>query len=59
MGRDVAAADAQRRSVQQIVTVTVSSELNVLVVGLLLVFFVVAAPDGVLGLVKKWKQSSK
>jgi len=26
---------------------------------LLLVFFVVAAPDGVLGLVKKWKQSSK
>jgi ABC-type branched-subunit amino acid transport system permease subunit len=29
------------------------------VVGLLLVFFVVVAPDGVLGLVKKWKQSSK
>ncbi|MFZ9665774.1 MAG: branched-chain amino acid ABC transporter permease, partial [Limnohabitans sp.] len=46
-------------TLQQIVTVTVSSELNVLVVGLLLVFFVVAAPDGVLGLVKKWKQSSK
>ena len=40
-------------------TVTISSELNVLVVGLLLVFFVVAAPDGVLGWVKKWKQSSK
>lgn len=36
-------------SVQQIVTVTVSSELNVLVVGLLLVFFVVAAPQGILG----------
>ena len=46
-------------TVQQVVTVTISSELNVLVVGLLLVFFVVAAPDGVLGLVKKWKQSSK
>ncbi|MFZ9423391.1 MAG: branched-chain amino acid ABC transporter permease [Limnohabitans sp.] len=46
-------------TLQQIVTVTVSNELNVLVVGLLLVFFVVAAPDGVLGLVKKWKQSSK
>jgi branched-chain amino acid transport system permease protein len=35
---------------QQIVTVTVSSELNVLIVGLLLVIFVVAAPDGILGL---------
>jgi branched-chain amino acid transport system permease protein len=46
-------------TIQQVVTVTISSELNVLVVGLLLVFFVVAAPDGVLGLVKKWKQSSK
>ena len=40
-------------SVQQIVTVTISSELNVLIVGVLLVFFVVAAPDGILGLVRK------
>jgi ABC-type branched-subunit amino acid transport system permease subunit len=31
----------------------------VLVVGVLLVLFVVLAPEGVLGLVKKWKQSSK
>ncbi len=46
-------------TLQQIVTVTISSELNVLVVGLLLVIFVVAAPDGVIGLVKKWKASSK
>lgn len=46
-------------TLQQIVTVTVSSELNVLVVGVLLVFFVVAAPDGVIGLFKKWKTSSK
>ena len=37
-------------SAQQIVTVTVSSELNVLIVGLLLVIFVVAAPEGILGL---------
>jgi len=37
-------------SVQQLVTVTVSSELNVLVLGLLLVAFVVAAPEGILGL---------
>jgi branched-chain amino acid transport system permease protein len=46
-------------SIQQIVTVTISNELNVMVVGVLLVVFVVIAPDGVLGLIKKWKQSSK
>jgi branched-chain amino acid transport system permease protein len=46
-------------TVQQIVTVTVSSELNVLVVGVLLIVFVVAAPDGIIGLFKKWKRSSK
>ena len=40
--------------VQQLVTVTVSSELNVLVVGVLLVVFVVAAPDGIVGLYKKF-----
>jgi branched-chain amino acid transport system permease protein len=40
-------------SVQQIVTVTVSSELNVLVVGVLLVVFVVAAPQGILGLLRR------
>jgi branched-chain amino acid transport system permease protein len=39
--------------VQQVVTVTVSSELNVLVVGVLLVLFVVAAPEGIVGLVRK------
>jgi branched-chain amino acid transport system permease protein len=39
--------------VQQVVTVTVSSELNVLVVGVLLVVFVVAAPDGIVGLYRK------
>ncbi len=43
-------------SVQQVVTVTISSEVNVLVVGVLLVLFVVAAPDGILGLIKKlWR----
>ncbi|MEO8143541.1 MAG: branched-chain amino acid ABC transporter permease [Betaproteobacteria bacterium] len=46
-------------SVQQIVTVTISSELNVLVVGVMLVVFVVAAPEGILGLVKRWRTSSK
>jgi branched-chain amino acid transport system permease protein len=40
-------------SIQQVVTVTISNEINVLVVGVLLVLFVVLAPDGVLGLAKK------
>lgn len=40
-------------SVQQIVTVTISSELNVLVVGVLLVVFVVAAPEGIIGLFRR------
>jgi branched-chain amino acid transport system permease protein len=41
-------------SIQQLVTVTISSELNVLIVGVLLVLFVVAAPEGIVGLVRKW-----
>ena len=45
-------------TVQQVVTVTISSEVNVLVVGVLLVVFVVAAPEGILGLVKKWRRPS-
>jgi branched-chain amino acid transport system permease protein len=40
-------------SMQQIVTVTVSSELNVLIVGVLLVAFVVLAPRGILGLLQR------
>ena len=42
-------------SVQQIATVTISSELNLLIVGVLLVFFVIAAPEGIVGLVRKWR----
>ena len=40
-------------SIQQIVTVTISNEINVLVVGVLLVLFVVLAPDGIVGLFRK------
>ncbi|HEY6966176.1 MAG TPA: branched-chain amino acid ABC transporter permease [Burkholderiales bacterium] len=43
-------------TVQQVVTVTISSEVNVLVVGVLLVVFVVAAPEGILGLYSRWKK---
>ena len=47
-------------TLQQIITVTISNEMNVLLVGVVLVVFVVAAPDGILGLFKRWpKRSSK
>jgi len=46
-------------TVQQVVTVTISSEMNVLVVGVLLVVFVVAAPEGILGLIKKFSGGKK
>ncbi len=43
-------------TIQQVVTVTISSELNVLVVGVLLVLFVVAAPEGIVGLARRgWR----
>ncbi len=42
-------------SLQQIVTVTISNEMNVMVVGVLLVVFVVAAPEGIVGLFKRTK----
>jgi len=45
-------------SLQQIVTVTIPGEVNVLVVGVLLVLFVVVAPEGILGLFKRWFKSS-
>ena len=40
-------------SIQQIATVTISSELNLLIVGLTLIIFVVLAPDGLVGLVRR------
>jgi branched-chain amino acid transport system permease protein len=41
-------------SLQQIATVTISSEINVLIVGVLLVAFVIIAPNGIIGLVQTW-----
>jgi len=37
-------------SVQQLATVTISSEYNILAVGLVLIAFVIAAPEGLMGL---------
>jgi branched-chain amino acid transport system permease protein len=38
---------------QQLLAVTISSEVNVLVLGVMLVLFVVAAPEGIIGLFRK------
>jgi branched-chain amino acid transport system permease protein len=43
-------------SLQQVVTVTISNEMNVMVVGVLLVVFVVAAPEGILGLAQRLRR---
>jgi branched-chain amino acid transport system permease protein len=40
-------------STQQFLAVTISSEVNVLVLGVMLVLFVVAAPKGIIGLVSR------
>ena len=40
-------------SAQQVATVTISSELNILIVGVMLVGFVTLAPEGVVGVVQK------
>ena len=46
-------------TVQQVATVTISSELNLLIVGVLLVLFVIAAPEGIVGLIRKWKRAAR
>jgi branched-chain amino acid transport system permease protein len=38
---------------QQVATVTISSELNLLIVGVVLVLFVVLAPEGITGLARR------
>jgi branched-chain amino acid transport system permease protein len=38
---------------QQLLTVTISSEVNLLVLGVMLVLFVVVAPQGIIGLVRR------
>ncbi|OKO87493.1 branched-chain amino acid ABC transporter permease [Bradyrhizobium sp. NAS80.1] len=44
---------------QQFLTVTISSEVNVLVLGVMLVLFVVGAPEGIIGLVRKLRGNRK
>ncbi len=42
---------------QQFLAVTISSEINVLVLGVMLVLFVVAAPKGIIGLVERFRRA--
>ncbi|WP_298254851.1 branched-chain amino acid ABC transporter permease [Bradyrhizobium sp.] len=44
---------------QQVLTVTISSEVNVLVLGVMLVLFVVGAPEGIIGLFKRRRPEGK
>ena len=46
-------------TMQQVITVTISGEVNVLVVGVLLVLFVVAAPEGIIGLAARLRRLRK
>jgi branched-chain amino acid transport system permease protein len=44
---------------QQLLTVTISSEVNVLVLGVMLVLFVVGAPEGIIGLIRMVRRHRK
>ena len=46
-------------SAQQYATVTISSAVNLLIVGLMLVAFVIIAPNGLVGLVQYWLRKRK
>jgi branched-chain amino acid transport system permease protein len=46
-------------SLQQIATVTISSAVNLLIVGLLLIAFVIIAPKGITGLVQDWLRARR
>lgn len=41
-------------TIQQVATVTISSAVNLLIVGIVLVAFVIIAPNGIVGLVQAW-----
>jgi branched-chain amino acid transport system permease protein len=46
-------------TIQQIATVTISSALNLLIVGLLMIAFVIVAPNGIVGLVRGWRRGER
>jgi branched-chain amino acid transport system permease protein len=46
-------------TLQQVATVTISSAVNLLIVGLLLIGFVIIAPNGIVGLWQSWVKKRK
>ncbi len=46
-------------TIQQVATVTISSALNLLIVGLLLIAFVIIAPNGIVGLVQARRRARR
>jgi branched-chain amino acid transport system permease protein len=42
--------------IQQVATVTISSELNLMIVGVLLISFITLAPNGIVGLFESYRQ---
>jgi branched-chain amino acid transport system permease protein len=46
-------------TIQQVATVTISSAVNLLIVGLVLVSFVIIAPNGLVGLAHAWQHMRK
>lgn len=43
--------------IQQVATVTISSELNLMIVGVLLITFITLAPNGIVGLFERYRQN--
>ncbi len=46
-------------TLQQVANVTISSAVNLLIVGLLLIGFVIVAPNGIVGLVQDWMRGRR
>jgi branched-chain amino acid transport system permease protein len=45
--------------IQQVATVTISSELNLMIVGVLLISFITVAPNGIVGLFERYRQKKQ
>ncbi|HEY3909404.1 MAG TPA: branched-chain amino acid ABC transporter permease [Stellaceae bacterium] len=46
-------------TIQQVATVTISSALNLLIVGLLLIAFIIIAPNGIVGLMQRRRRAGR
>ena len=46
-------------TLQQVATVTISSALSLLIVGVLLVVFITVAPNGIVGFIRDWREKKK